>query len=70
MISWFTELQYLDDQAVTKGEKMEAHRLYKRPLLERIANREPISKLIKTVVSALGFDRIPSSSSRSRSSFV
>lgn len=69
VISWFPVLQYLDDQAVTKGERMEAHRLYKRPLLERISNREPFSKVIKTVVSALGFDRIQNSSG-TRSSFV
>ncbi|KAF5275967.1 hypothetical protein FQA39_LY00763 [Lamprigera yunnana] len=44
MISLFPTLVHLDDKAVTDDQRAEAYRLYKRPLLERIASKAP-SKL-------------------------
>ncbi|XP_068623752.1 uncharacterized protein [Battus philenor] len=38
VISKFPSLSHLDDRRVTEDEKAEAHRLYKRPLVERIVS--------------------------------
>lgn len=39
MISLFPTLVHLDDKPVTEDQRTEAYRLYKRPLLERIASK-------------------------------
>jgi len=43
MISLFPTLVHLDDRAVTEHDRTEANRMYRRPLLERIAFKSPLS---------------------------
>lgn len=43
IISLFPTLVHLDDRAVTEDQRAEAHRMYRRPLLERIASKTPTS---------------------------
>ncbi|CAH0723954.1 unnamed protein product, partial [Brenthis ino] len=53
VISQFPSLLHLDDRRVSDDQREEAHRLYRRPLLERIVkpNTGNISQLISSSVS-------------------
>uniref|UniRef100_A0A1B6FF38 U2A'/phosphoprotein 32 family A C-terminal domain-containing protein n=1 Tax=Cuerna arida TaxID=1464854 RepID=A0A1B6FF38_9HEMI len=70
VVSWFPALEHLDDQPVTVDERMEAHRLYKRPLLERLINKEPVRKIAKSLSGVLGLVQRHNQSSGLKSSFV
>ncbi|CAG4933889.1 unnamed protein product [Parnassius apollo] len=59
VISKFPSLNHLDDRRVTEDEKAEAHRLYKRPLVERIVDPGSggLSQLIHSSVSWNAFQK-------------
>lgn len=53
VISWFPRLVHLDDRIVTAEQRREAKRLFKRPLLEHIAETAPLPGCIKQLHNKL-----------------
>ncbi|XP_012260584.1 leucine-rich melanocyte differentiation-associated protein-like isoform X2 [Athalia rosae] len=47
VISWFPHLVHLDDRAVTPEQRLEAKRLFRRPLLDQIAGTAQVPECIK-----------------------
>lgn len=53
IVSWFRELVHLDDRTVTVDEQIEARRLYKRPLIERLPYKESLKQLVSSVTTSV-----------------
>lgn len=53
VISWFPDLLHLDDRSVTDDQRHEAHRLFKRPFLERISFSGPGSSYLQIIQDKL-----------------
>lgn len=53
VISWFHELEHLDDRTVILDEQSEARRLYKRPFTERFPYRESLKQLFSSVATSV-----------------
>ncbi|XP_054280573.1 leucine-rich melanocyte differentiation-associated protein-like [Macrosteles quadrilineatus] len=70
VISWFSCLSHLDDEPVREDERQEAHRLYKRPLLERLISHKSLNALITRVNSAFSLIRSRNLSSKLKPAFV
>ena len=49
MISWFPRLIHLDDRAITEEQRQEAKRLFKRPILEQIAENTTMPLCLKSL---------------------
>ncbi|GLH07205.1 Uncharacterized protein GBIM_12723 [Gryllus bimaculatus] len=49
VISWFPNLIHLDDRAVTEDQKNEAHRLFRRPFLERLSISTSRSSYLRVI---------------------
>ena len=49
VISWFPRLIHLDDREVTQEQRLEAKRLFKRPLLETFAENAPLPECLKLI---------------------
>ncbi|XP_033217163.1 leucine-rich melanocyte differentiation-associated protein-like isoform X2 [Belonocnema kinseyi] len=47
VISWFPRLVHLDDRLITSEQRIEATRLFRRPLLEQLSEHTPIPECIK-----------------------
>ncbi|XP_046736271.1 leucine-rich melanocyte differentiation-associated protein-like isoform X1 [Diprion similis] len=47
VISWFPHLVHLDDRAVTPEQRLEAKRLFKRPLFDQIAETTQVPECLK-----------------------
>lgn len=70
IISWFPMLEHLDDRPVAIDQRAEAVRLYKRPLLERLINKQPIQKLKKTISATLALTQRQHRSGGWNSSYI
>ena len=53
MISWFPQLNHLDDRTVTTEQRLEAKRLYKRPFLEELTKNIPLPNCLKFLQNKL-----------------
>ncbi|XP_043266728.1 leucine-rich melanocyte differentiation-associated protein-like isoform X2 [Venturia canescens] len=49
VISWFPRLIHLDDREVTREQRIEAKRLFKRPIFENFAENAPLPECLKLI---------------------